>query len=162
MLNEEIKLNESPNKLMGSSIKGKHVLDMGCGTGVLAFLAAKMGALSPVHGIDVDLTSVNSAQENAQKNKLEGDTRILYGDASLIQRGKYDIILANINRNVLLEDMQTYFNGLKIEGGNLIVSGFYVADAPMLIKKASECGFEKLEELHKDDWCAIIFKKNKK
>ena len=162
LLNEEIKLNESPDKLMGSSIKGKHVLDMGCGTGVLAFLAAKMGALSPVHGIDVDLTSVNSAQENAQKNKLEGDTRILYGDASLIQRGKYDIILANINRNVLLEDMQTYFNGLKIEGGNLIVSGFYVADAPMLIKRAFECGFEKLEELHKDDWCAIIFKKNKK
>ena len=70
LLNEEIKLNESPDKLMGSSIKGKHVLDMGCGTGVLAFLAAKMGALSPVHGIEVALTSVNSAQEKSHKNTL--------------------------------------------------------------------------------------------
>ncbi len=142
------------------SIKDKQVLDMGCGTGVLAFLAAKMGASLPVHGIDVDLTSVNSANENAAINDLKDGATILFGDASLIQKGKYDLILANINRNVLLEDMKTYSNGIKNSGGILVVSGFYISDANMLINRGKECGFEVVKQMDKDDWCSLMFKKN--
>lgn len=141
------------------NLQDKQVLDMGCGTGVLGFLAAMMGASAPVHGIDVDLTSVNSANENAEKNQLHNKTKILYGDASLIQRNKYDLILANINRNVLLEDMEVYFNGLKLVGGILVVSGFYINDSNIVINRAKECGFVMVDTLTKDDWCSIIFEK---
>lgn len=96
-----------------ANLRGMQVLDMGTGTGILAFLAAKLGAARPVHAIDVDITAVNSAKENAWKNRMHRATTILYGDAALIQASKYDLILANINRNILLEDMGTYARGLK-------------------------------------------------
>lgn len=96
-----------------ANLRGMQVLDMGTGTGILAFLAAKLGAARPVHAIDVDITAVNSAKENAWKNRMHRATTILYGDAAMIQASKYDLILANINRNILLEDMATYARGLK-------------------------------------------------
>ena len=95
------------------NLRGMQVLDMGTGTGILAFLAAKLGAARPVHAIDVDIAAVNSAKENAYKNHMHRATTILYGDAAMIQASKYDLILANINRNILLEDMSTYARGLK-------------------------------------------------
>ncbi len=96
-----------------ANLRGMQVLDMGTGTGILAFLAAKLGAERAVHAIDVDISAVNSAKENAWKNRMHRATTILYGDAAMIQASKYDLILANINRNVLLEDMSTYARGLK-------------------------------------------------
>jgi len=94
-------------------LRGLQVLDMGTGTGILAILAAKMGAVRAVHAIDVDIAAVNSAKENVWKNRMHRATTILYGDASLIQASKYDLILANINRNILLDDMATYARGLR-------------------------------------------------
>ncbi len=95
------------------NLRGMQVLDMGTGTGILAILAAKLGAVRAVHAIDVDIAAVNSARENVWKNRMHRATSIHYGDSSLIQASKYDLILANINRNILLEDMATYARGLK-------------------------------------------------
>lgn len=152
---------EASEKIVGCSwknLRGKQVLDMGTGTGVLAFLAAKMGARRPVHAIDVDSTAVNSAKENAWKNRLHNATHILYGDASLIQANKYDLVLANINRNILLEDMSTYARGLK-PNGILAISGFYVTDIPLLEQEALKQGLSKLSVLELDGWACVIIGK---
>lgn len=140
------------------NLRNKQVLDMGTGTGVLAFLAAKMGAKKPVHAIDVDITAVNSAKENAWKNRLHNATHILYGDASLIQANKYELILANINRNILLEDMSTYSRGLK-NGGVLVVSGFYIADIPLLEQQAKTLDMNVTSVMNIADWACILFEK---
>lgn len=125
--------NETESSVQSENmLKGMQVLDMGTGTGILAILAAKLGALRPVHAIDIDATAVNSAKENLWKNRLHRAVVALYGDASLIQANKYNIILANINRNILLEDISTYARGLK-PGGLLVMSGFYKKDIPMLV-----------------------------
>ena len=155
-----VKTNEKSSQFLKAwgKLKGKQVLDMGTGTGVLAFLAAKMGAKREIHGIDVDYTAVNSAKENAYKNRLHRATHILLGDASLIQTAKYNLVLANINRNILLEDISTYSAGLK-EGGILVVSGFYVEDIKILDKKAIECNFVKIKSLELEGWGAIIYLK---
>lgn len=127
------KPNETESSVQSENmLKGMQVLDMGTGTGILAILAAKLGALRPVHAIDIDATAVNSAKENLWKNRLHRAVVALYGDASLIQANKYNIILANINRNILLEDLSTYARGLK-PGGLLVMSGFYKKDIPMLV-----------------------------
>lgn len=139
-------------------IAGKQVLDMGCGTGILAILAAKMKALSPIHAIDIDPTAVFSVQENAYTNKVHEKIVSKCGDASLIQAGKYDIILANINRNILLQDMKTYSQGLKSEGV-LVISGFYTQDLPLLIQEAQRCSLEFQYDIVKENWCAAKFKK---
>lgn len=119
-------------------LKNRQLLDMGTGTGVLAILAAKLGAKRPIHAIDVDLIAVNSAKENLWLNRMHKAVEVLYGDASLIQASKYDFILANINRNILLEDMDTYSRGL-ISGGYLIMSGFYERDISKLVARGAEC-----------------------
>ena len=109
-------------------IRGLQVLDMGCGTGILSILAAKMKAAVPVHAIDIDPVAVRSARENARRNRVPDRIHTLCGDASLIQAGKYDLILANINRNIILEDLSTYARGMK-PGALLITSGFYEEDS---------------------------------
>ncbi len=161
MIRSLLALNKESSELEGvewGKLKGKQVLDMGTGTGVLAFLAAKMGAKRAIHAIDVDYTAVNSAKENAYKNRLHNATHILLGDASLIQASKYNLILANINRNILLEDISTYSAGLKTNG-ILVVSGFYVEDIEILDKRALECNFLKVKSLELDGWGAVIYLK---
>ncbi len=140
------------------SIKGLSVLDMGTGTGVLAFLAAKMGALRPVHAIDIDLTAVHSALENAWKNRLNKAVEILCADASLIQKDKYNLILANINRNILLEDMPTYLRGLKVNG-YVVISGFYKEDIELLRNNIEKLGARVVWTEVLDDWASMIIKK---
>ncbi|MDD2595124.1 MAG: 50S ribosomal protein L11 methyltransferase [Bacteroidales bacterium] len=142
----------------GAHLKGLQVMDMGCGTGVLAILAAKMGALSPVHSIDIDHTAVTSAQKNARRNRVSSKVITLCGDASLLQAGKYDLILANINRNILLEDMSTYSRSLKM-GGMLFISGFYTQDIPMLVKEAGLNGLSYLSQMEKENWAVVKFVK---
>lgn len=139
-------------------IKDKSVLDMGCGTGILSILAAKMKASSPVHAIDIDPTAVFSVRENAWKNRVHEKVDSRCGDASLIQAGKYEIILANINRNILLQDMGTYSRGL-ISGGTLIISGFYTQDLDMLKEEAERCSLKYEYHLVKDNWVAAKFVK---
>lgn len=141
---------------MEKEIKGLNVLDMGCGTGILSILAAKMKAAIPVHAIDIDQTAVYSALENNYKNRVADKVKTLCGDASLLQSGKYDLILANINRNILLEDMSTYVRSMR-PGGTLIVSGFYEEDIIMLRTQAQKCGLTYIFHKTKEKWSAIKF-----
>ena len=141
-----------------NALKGKQVLDMGTGTGILAILAAKLGALRPVHAIDVDVTAVNSAKENLWKNRLHKAVIVLYGDASLIQAGKYDIILANINRNILMEDLSTYQRGLR-PGGLVVMSGFFGEDIPMLVERGAELGLTKVYSELLENWGLLVLAK---
>lgn len=139
-------------------IRDKQVLDMGCGTGILSILAAKMKAAVPVHAIDIDPVAVRSARENARRNRVGDRITTLCGDASLIQAGKYDLIIANINRNIILEDMVTYSRGLR-PGGLLITSGFYEEDCAMTEAEASRHGLERVSSDTMDRWATVTFKK---
>ncbi len=138
-------------------VKGKIVMDMGCGTAILAILAAKMKA-AKVYGIDIDAVAAVSAYDNARLNKVGKIIETYYGDASLLQRNSYDVFLANINRNILLQDMQTYALSLH-RGGYLFVSGFYLEDMPMLIASASANGLEYISHDSIDNWCCIQFRR---
>ena len=139
------------------SVRGKVVMDMGCGTAVLAILAAKMKA-SRVYGIDIDAVAAISAYDNARLNRVGKIVETWCGDASLLQRNSYDVLLANINRNILLQDMQTYAGCLHRDG-LLFVSGFYVEDMPMLIGAATAAGLEYVSHDSIDNWCCIKFHK---
>ena len=137
-------------------IRGKIVMDMGCGTAILAILAAKMGA-AHTYGIDIDAVAAVSAFDNARRNKVSRHVETYCGDASLLQMGKYDVLLANINRNILLEDIPTYARSLK-KGGLLIVSGFYTEDLPMISGVASVAGLTFLKSDSSDNWCCAQFR----
>jgi ribosomal protein L11 methyltransferase len=139
------------------SVRDKVVLDMGCGTAVLAILAAKMKA-AKVYGIDIDAIAAISAYDNARLNKVGTRIETCCGDASLLQRNTYDIILANINRNILLQDIPTYALCLH-KDGLLFVSGFYVEDMPMIIGMAMNSGLTYISHDSIDNWCCIKFKK---
>lgn len=137
------------------AVKDKVVLDMGCGTAVLAILAAKMKA-SKVYGIDIDAVAANSAWDNARLNRVGKIVETCYGDASLLQMNTYDVILANINRNILLQDIPTYARSLR-RNGLLFISGFYTEDMPMLTACAENAGLEYVSEDSMDNWCCIKF-----
>ena len=139
------------------AVRGKVVMDMGCGTAVLAILAAKMKA-ARVYGIDIDAVAAISAYDNARLNRVGKLMETYCGDASLLQRNSYDVLLANINRNILIQDMPTYAHSLH-KGGLLFVSGFYVEDMPMLIGTATANGLEYMSHDSIDNWCCIKFRK---
>ena len=138
-------------------VRGKVVMDMGCGTAVLAILAAKMKA-SKVYGIDIDAVAAISAYDNARLNRVGTKIETYCGDASLLQRNTYDVLLANINRNILLQDIPTYSHCIR-RGGLLFVSGFYVDDMPMIIGTAMHAGLEYVSHDSIDNWCCIKFRK---
>ena len=139
-------------------VKGKVVMDMGCGTAVLAILAAKMKA-SHVYGIDIDAVAAISAYDNALLNRVGKVIETYCGDASLLQRNSYDVLLANINRNILLQDIPTYAQCLH-RNGLLFVSGFYMEDMPMIVGMAQNSGLEYVSHDSIDNWCCIKFRKN--
>lgn len=141
--------------LLETDLQGKSILDMGCGTGILAIMAAKKGA-KPVLGIDVDPWCVENALENIKLNQADF-IQIQLGDASLIS-GSYDVILANINRNILLEDIPTYAQHLQA-GGGLLLSGFYQEDLPMISEKCLQQGLSFQGQKQKDDWVSAVYKK---
>ncbi len=143
---------------MEKSVRGLSVLDMGCGTGILGILAAKMKASVPVHAIDIDPIAARSAIENSHRNRVGDKMKILCGDASLIQAGKYDLILANINRNIIIDDISTYARALR-PGGRLITSGFYYEDVPLVEVAASDCGLSLVSVDTLENWAAVLFEK---
>ena len=137
---------------------GKRVLDMGCGTAVLGILAKLRGA-EYVMGIDVDEWAYRNGLENAASNGVELDLRL--GDAGLLGVAggtpavqPFDVIIANINRNILLRDMEAYARVLK-GGGVLLLSGFYEADEGTLIARANELGMTFEQKKNRDGWSAI-------
>lgn len=129
---------------------GKRVLDMGCGTAVLGILAKMRGA-AYVEGVDIDEWAFNNARENAASNGVELTLKL--GDANSLQ-GSFDIIIANINRNILLNDMDRYAAVLN-PGGTLLLSGFYEADEGALIAKANELGLTLEGKKTRDGWSAL-------
>jgi len=139
------------------AVRGKVVMDMGCGTAVLAILAAKMKA-AHVYGIDIDAVAAISAYDNARLNRVGKVIETYCGDASLLQRNSYDVLLANINRNILLQDIPTYSLCLH-KGGLLFVSGFYLEDMPMILGVAQNVGLEYVSHDSIDNWCCIKFEK---
>lgn len=134
------------------NVDGRRVLDMGSGTGVLAILAAKKGA-SYVEAIDVDEWAYRNALENFQRNGVQ--VNALLGDASLLAADKhFDLILANINRNILLRDMGAYAAVLN-PGGTLLLSGFYEHDVDALRDKAETLGLRLKQQKSRNEWTAL-------
>lgn len=129
----------------------KSVLDMGCGTGVLAILAAMKGARS-VDAIDIDNWSYRNALENVSGNDCE-QIKVLEGDVNLLTDQHYDIILANINRNILLSDISVYVRHLN-KDGVLLLSGFYKEDITLISKECKTHGLSFQENLEKNNWVA--------
>ena len=137
------------------AVRGKVVMDMGCGTAILAILAAKMKA-GQVYGIDIDAVAAISAYDNARLNRVGTRIETYCGDASLLQRNSYDVFLANINRNILLQDIPTYAACIR-KGGLLFVSGFYLEDMPMIVGMATSVGLNYVSHDTMDNWCCIKF-----
>ena len=135
-------------------VEGLRGLDMGCGTGILSVAALKFGAAA-MTAVDIDEWAYANAQENMAANDIH-NINVLIGDASLLDGGEtYDIILANINRNILLNDMPRYAAVLR-PGGRLVMSGFYTRDVPVLLEKASSLGLAIESRKEQDDWTAIV------
>jgi ribosomal protein L11 methyltransferase len=144
-------------KLLTVPVKGLDVLDMGCGTGVLAILAAKLGAARVV-AIDYDANAVENTLENCTLNKRE-DILVHKGDAALLRGKLFHVIFANINRNVLLADMETYVSSLQ-SGGRILISGFFRTDIPQLLECGLKCGLILNGEETKNEWALMDFTKN--
>lgn len=145
--------------MLEASFAGKKVLDMGCGTGILAILAAKLGAMQ-VLAVDNDPACVASVDENRKLNGVE-HIEAMCGTTDLIAGMQFDIILANINRNILLDQLNSYAQCLKI-GGELYMSGFYDGDDLSALQKAGmEHALEYREHHTLDEWAAARFTKIK-
>lgn len=141
-------------------LKGLRVLDCGTGTGILAIAALKLGASEAV-GYDIDEWSAENARHNAVINMVDKQFISLLGDAAILKavEGQFDVVLANINRNILLADMQAFTEKMKAHS-TLLLSGFYKQDIPMLEKKAASLRLTKKAQQHDGDWACLRFEKN--
>lgn len=136
-------------------VSGKSVLDMGCGTSVLGILAKKRGATT-VEGIDIDNWATENSLENAKRNQVEIVVKL--GDASLLGRHKYDIILANINKNILMADIPEYIKCLNFANGELILSGLMEFDFDDINTLCTDLGLELASRKQEDEWIAMKYK----
>ena len=143
--------------LLNMNLYKMRVLDCGCGTGILGLVASKLGA-SEVVGYDIDEWSVENAKHNAQLNGVD-NLEVYFGNASVINHisGVFDVVLANINRNILLEDVKS-FRGVLNEGGYMILSGFYEEDIPVLLEKAKEFGLYESGRRTDNNWACLVLK----
>jgi ribosomal protein L11 methyltransferase len=132
-------------------VAGKKVFDFGTGTGILAILAQKMGA-AQTDAIDIDDWAVENSKENAVGNQVE--VNIWQADSLEAVEGPYDIILANINRNILLQFMPEMRRLLR-PGGQLLLSGIMTQDEKIILESAAKAGLQRLQQLEKDNWLAI-------
>ncbi len=144
--------------ILKNDFKGKSVLDMGCGTGVLAILAA-MKEANKIDAIDIDNWCYVNSLENVERNNASHIT-VLEGDASLLKGRRYDIIIANINRNILLKDISIYASCLN-EEGQLFLSGFYDNDIPLIMEESNKYGLEFHTKLERNSWASIQLKLTK-
>ncbi len=147
--------------LLQSDLRGRRVLDCGTGTGILAIAALKLGAAEAT-GYDIDEWSADNARHNAVINCVDDRFQPLLGDAQMVipkLDGHFDVILANINRNILLADMPLFVSRLAT-GGKLLLSGFYREDMPLLVARAEELGLSLYSETHEDEWQSLAFRYN--
>lgn len=143
-------------RLLAMDVQGKSVLDCGCGTGILGITASRLGA-NPVLGYDIDEWSADNAQHNAALNGVE-NMSVMLGDASVLDNveDRFDIVIANINRNILIADMPAFRAHMK-EGAQLILSGFYEADVPMIEAAAKEHGLSLCDVVTDEEWACALF-----
>ncbi|MHA7941811.1 50S ribosomal protein L11 methyltransferase [Formosa sp. 3Alg 14/1] len=140
--------------ILKTDFTGKSVLDMGCGTGVLAILAEMRGA-NPLDAIDIDNWCYLNSIENVERNACKNIT-VYEGDASLLEGKSYDIIIANINRNILLNDIKTYASCLN-KNGALFLSGFYNDDIPTIEAECNANMLKLSEKIERNNWVALKF-----
>lgn len=143
--------------LLNIDLQEKKVLDMGCGTSVLAIMAEKRGAKS-ITAIDVDDWCVQNSVENIERNYCK-NISVKLGDVSLLDNENFDVVIANINRNILLSDIPQYAKTLPSEG-TLLLSGFYESDVPAITNKCNESNLKLVEKLERNQWVALKFRKN--
>jgi ribosomal protein L11 methyltransferase len=143
--------------LLENNLKEQRVLDCGTGTGILSICALKLGACEAI-GYDIDEWSADNARHNAVINHVDDRFQSLLGDASILNKveGSFDVVLANINRNILLADLPS-FREKMAPGAQLILSGFYTADCTLLIEKAASLGLRLLSQKEDQDWACLVF-----
>jgi len=144
------------NEMFGIDFVDKSVLDMGSGTGVLAILAAKLGSTSII-GIDFDEWAYENSVENSQINEIS-TINFIHGDANLIADATFDIILANINRNIILQDIAIYVKAMNTNS-EIIFSGFLKQDIPLILEKSKQLGLDLVASKHKNKWQMLHLKK---
>lgn len=142
--------------LLALDVANKKTLDMGCGTGILAIFAEMKGA-KPIDAIDIDAWCYENSVENADRNECK-HISVYEGDASLLVGKKYDIIIANINRNILLNDMKTFTDCLN-EKGILLLSGFYSEDIPVIDAEVSKYALTLNKTIKRNNWVALQYQK---
>lgn len=144
-------------ELLDSDLQEKSLLDMGCGTSILAILARMRGA-TPCTAIDIDEWCVRNSLENIELNRVD-NIDVFQGDASSLKdKGPFDIIIANINRNILLNDMKHYVSRMN-QGGSLLMSGFYANDIPAIQAEAENNGLHLIHHREKNQWAVVLFRK---
>ncbi|GAB7087230.1 50S ribosomal protein L11 methyltransferase [Marinifilum fragile] len=143
--------------ILETEIEGKRVLDMGCGTSLLAILASKRNAVR-VDAIDIDEWPYKNSLENIKNNKAK-NISVFLGDAALLEGKTYDVVLANINRNILVNDMKHYVACLP-ENGELIMSGFYTEDLPHIQAEAENNGLKYISHKVDKNWVAVKYIKS--
>lgn len=142
--------------LLELDVTGMKTLDMGCGTAILAILAEMKGA-QPIDAIDIDNWCYLNSIENVERNHCHAIT-VYEGDAALLQNKQYDLIIANINRNILVNDMQTYVDCLN-QGGLLLLSGFYTEDIPYINESCTEKGLTYDKKFERNNWVSLKYVK---
>ncbi len=140
--------------LLETDLNGKTVLDMGCGTGILAIFSEMRGAAS-VEAIDIDPWCYENSVENAERNNCQ-NIRVFQGDAELLRDQRFDVVIANINRNILLQDMPAYARCLNPKG-ILLLSGFYAEDVEHIGQKAEELGLELQGRKERNRWVGLKY-----
>jgi len=141
--------------LLEMDVTNKKTLDMGCGTAILAILAEMKGA-HPIDAIDIDNWCYLNSIENAERNNCH-HISVYEGDADLLKGKKYDLIIANINRNILLNDMQQYVDCMN-ENAILLLSGFYEEDIPVIDASCTEKGLTYLKKFQRNNWVSLKYK----
>lgn len=141
-----------------SDLADKDILDMGCGTGVLGIFSLMRGAKN-ITAIDIDEWACENSEENFLRNGFSSSQfTLLKGDASAIPDVQFETVLANINRNILLEDMKYYFQHLKVNG-ELIISGILNTDREIILKETNQLNLSFISELYENNWISLKFRK---
>lgn len=140
--------------LLDMDVQGKSTLDMGCGTAILAILASMKGA-DPIDAIDIDNWCYLNSIENAERNQI-ANIKVYEGDASMLVNQKYDLIIANINRNILLNDMVAYVECMN-PNAVLLLSGFYQEDIPAIDACCTELGLRFVKKLERNNWVSLKY-----
>lgn len=145
-------------ELLRLDLKGKKVIDAGTGTGILSIMCVKRGA-AEVFAYDIDEWSVENTKDNLLLNAIHKEVRVELGDSSVLDKtNNADLIIANINRNILLNDIESF--GLKLDvKGLLLISGFYTEDAPLLIEAAQKQRLQFVKKECDENWCMLLFEK---